>query len=378
MKLALFSCHNDLNYGSMLQAYALVAALKKNGVDAEYLDYSTCPDPNTISRIVKRVIMAPVRFVRKVFKVQKQSDGFEFFFTTEFKKTRRAYDSFHRKFIPVSQRRYYYDTISRKLDVSAYDNYMVGSDQTWSPFLYRPRNPYFLDFCELPKKSSYAPSLGTISLPLSYINLLVEKLHSFDFLSCRELSNCKRLSELMGREVTYVLDPTLLLDPCEWDKIANPSKIEGQYILAYILGEKDTVINFAERLSEEKHLPVFFIVTRPKYLDMKYNLNGIGPEDWIGLIRNAKYVVTDSFHGSLFCINYNVNFYAFSKRDGDVNSQDNARILEFLSLLGLQSRFQDDKDNPCLLEDIVFPPVNQLIEQLREKSMKYLFGCLFE
>ena len=118
------------------------------------------------------------------------------------------------------------------------------------------------------------------------------------------------------------------------------------------------------------------MVTRPKYLNMKNSLMGIGPDDWLGLISGARYVVTDSFHGCLFCINYNIDFYAFSKREGDLNSQDNARILEFLGILGLQHRFQDDKNHPSQMPDIDYSLINKQIEQLREHSMTYLQQCL--
>ena len=376
MKIALFSCHHDPNYGSMLQAYALSEALRKFGVQSEYIDYSSSPDPSTIRRLVEAFIKAPFRCIANIINPIRSNGEFAFFHTPAFAKTIEAYERFHQQYIPVSQKKFFFDTIRQKLDVSEYDIYMVGSDQSWSPSLYKPNKPYFLDFADLPIRASYAPSFGTTDLQEDYLQLLQEKLPPFSFLSCREAANARLLTQLLGREVTHVLDPTLLLTPTDWNKVAIVPDIKGDYILAYILGEKDTVIEFAEQLGKKKELPVYFVVTRPKYLCMSNALNGIGPDDWVGLIRNAKYVVTDSFHGTLFCINYNVNFYAFSKRKGNLNVQDNARILEFLGILGLQQRFQDDRINPQLMTDIEYSHVNDKISQLRIRSLAYLQKCI--
>lgn len=376
MKIALFTCHHDPNYGSMLQAYALSKALSKFGVESEYLNYSTLPDPYKPIRIIKRLIKTPFVWVYSKITKRKTGGEFAFFHTPEFASTIDAYERFHKLYIPVSSKKYYYDTIKQKLNVKDYDIYMVGSDQSWSPHLYKPNNPYFLDFANLPKRCSYAPSFGTTDLKDDYQQLLKQKLSYFDFLSCREAANSKLLTEIVGRKVTHVLDPTLLLTSDDWNKIAKAPNIKEDYILAYILGEKDTVVKFAEKLSVKHNLPVYYIVTRPKYLNKKKSIKGVGPDDWLGLIRGARYVVTDSFHGCLFCINYNVNFYAFSKREGDLNAQDNARILEFLGILGLQHRFQNDKDNPQMMQDIDFIPVNKQIEQLRERSVGYLKQCI--
>lgn len=375
-KVALFTCHNDPNYGSMLQAYALAAVIKGLGEDAEYINYSTSPDPYTLKRIIRRILGCPIHIIRKFFKTRKIQGELSFFQSPDFKETMNAFERFHRQYIPVSAKRYHSDTIGKRLDIYSYDIYMVGSDQSWSPHLYRPNKPYMLDFADLPKRCSYAPSLGTTEIPQDYLNLLKQKLSSFDHLSCREVANSRLLTEVLGREVTHVLDPTLLLTRLDWDKVAKVSSINGDYILAYILGEKDTVIEFAEKLGHEKGLPVYYVVTRPKYLSMPNAINGIGPDDWVGLIRGARYVVTDSYHGCLFCINFNINFYAFSKREGDLNTQDNARILEFLSTIGLNHRYQNDRNHPQIMPDNDFENVNRIISALREKSIAYLGKCI--
>ena len=103
-----------------------------------------------------------------------------------------------------------YDVNSIKKADVIYDLFIVGSDQTWSPFLNDSNSLYFLNFTRNEKKVSYAPSLGTSNLPDTYKTILKEKLSSFKYLSCREKFGADLLSKLTGKKVEHVLDPTLL------------------------------------------------------------------------------------------------------------------------------------------------------------------------
>jgi len=375
-KVALFSCHHDPNYGSMLQAYALVFAIRQLGVDAEYLNYYSLDDPRTPIRRLKWILNWPIKRLQGMLHTSEPKSEFSFFMTREFADTKAAFERFHKAYIPVSKKRYFYDTIKRQLAVDDYCNYMVGSDQTWSPNLMNPKKPYFLDFAKLPKKSAYAPSMGTTNIHEEFKKYILGKLSDFNHLSCREAVNSQMLTKLLGREVKHVLDPTLLLKSTDWDTIATNPQIKGEYILVYLLGEKDSIINFAKKLADKYNLPIYYVVTRPKYLSMENSINGVGPDDWIGLVKKARYIVTDSYHGVLFSVNYNVNFYAFSKREGSLDSEDNGRILEFLKIIGLENRFQDDKNNPKFFSDIDFSYANNVITSLRKTSMDYLKTCL--
>lgn len=366
-KIALFTCHEDPNYGSMLQAYALAAAIISLGYKAEYITYRDYPLRSWPVRLAKRIV--------KAMGLKTSQNEFSFFETPAFASTMNAFRRFHDAYIPSSQKVFYSNTIQGPDVLNEYDNFIVGSDQTWSPHLYSERRPYFLDFANLPKRNAYAPSMGTTTIPDDYKQLLQQKLSTFNHISCREQTNCRMLSSLLGREVSHVLDPTLLLTPKEWNKVCVAPKIDGEYILAYILGEKDSIISFAEQLGKAQNMPVYYIVTRPKHLNHPHALTGVGPDDFVGLVKHAEYVVTDSFHGCLFCINYNRQFYTFSKRDGANNFQDNIRILEFLQSLHLEKRFMDD-NNARLQEDVDYEKVNPQLNIMRSRSFEYLSQCL--
>lgn len=366
-KIALFTCHEDPNYGSMLQAYALAAAIKSLGHEVEYISYRNYPYQSWPIRAIKAVA--------RYLGLKKNVHEFSFFDSPEFADTMNAFKRFHRQHIPSSKKIYYSNTIRTITDHNEYTNYIIGSDQSWSPYLYDSRKPYFLDFAELPKRNAYAPSLGTTNISVEYKQLLKRKLAIFNHLSCREKSNSEMLSSLIGREVKNVLDPTLLLSSEEWNKIATTPKIKGEYVLAYILGEKNTIVKFADDLGNTTGLPVYYIVTRPKHLNHKNILTGIGPDDFVGLVKHAKYVVTDSFHGTLFCIIHKVQFYAFSKQKGDMNNKDNIRILEFLKTLHLEERFQDD-NHATLLGNVNYKETHSILLSMQKESVAFLKLCV--
>ncbi|MBP3373788.1 MAG: polysaccharide pyruvyl transferase family protein [Bacteroidaceae bacterium] len=364
MNIGLVSYHREPNYGTMLQAYALANAVQREGVSCAYLDYWFARKP--IWRRLALKLACALGLTNK--------GEFAFFGTKEFRCIRDKFAAFHKDFIPVSRRRYYADNIECALN--DYDKFIVGSDQTWSPYM--NRNPHSINFLQFvedgARKSAYAPSFGTLRITKDFGERLSALLESFKYISCRERQNCAYLSSLLDREITYVVDPTLLLDSKEWDKIAiQPSMRNGEYILAYILGEKDCITQYAEMLGEKYHLPVYYIATRPCYLHRPHVLDKVGPQEFIGLIRNAAYIVTDSFHGTLFSINYQKEFYSFAKREvkmGEVMN-DNDRILAFLQELGLENRFKEDDDISLELP-IDYKNIHEHLGTMRTFSRLYL------
>lgn len=368
MKIGLVSYHKEPNYGTMLQAYALAEAVRMAGRDCEYISYLNAKKRSRPETLLRKA----ARICREVFG-KKVKGEFDFFYERPFRGTLDAFRRFHARHIPVSQRLYYADNVREANKDYAF--FIVGSDQTWSRYMNRlPGTINFLQFVEgRDRKKSYAPSIGTLHLTEEYKQRLRTELASFGDLSCRERPNCELLHSLLGREVHYVLDPTLLLGPFDWNKIAAPRRVQGGYILAYILGSKACVSDFAEALGREKGLPVYYIATRPEYLSKERALTDIGPAEFVGLVRDASCVVTDSFHGTLFSINYRVDFYSFAKRSAGTDALmcDNDRISSFLEELDLGNRFKEDRDT-SIEEEIDFGRVEAKLEALRDQSRHYL------
>lgn len=367
-KIGLISFFKDPNYGTMLQAYALAASIQKLGEECEYIEYrnhSKSTHPIMVLRLYIKRTLTYLGLMRDKYE-------FRYFDNKQFHNIKCKYKYFVNNFIPTSKITYYEDTIVSAND--DYCNFIVGSDQTWSQFMTRGLERYlFLEFVtESMKKQSYAPSIGTTNINHKYKSMLVQKISGFSNLSCREPENSKLLSSLTGKDVESVIDPTLLLRKDEWKSLIDKEyRLPcGKYILCYILGVKDCISSFAEKLGEIKGLPVFYILTRPEYLNKKH-LSDVGPQDFINLIANADYVVTDSFHGTIFSINLNTNFYSFAKRTQTEGFNDNDRLLSILKPLGLQERFHEDSDDE-ILPDIEFKSVMPKIEELRISSMIYL------
>ena len=368
-KIGLVSFYRDPNYGTMLQAYALAASIRRLGKKCEYIQYRN-HFKSTYPILVFRSIIK--RFLTNLGLIHNEYE-FKYYDNKEFRDIKEKYQYFVEHYIPISKNTYYADSIIYANE--KYDNFIVGSDQTWSRFMTRNLEQYlFLGFVtDAMKKQSYAPSIGTTNIDDSYRSKLIEKISGFSNLSCREPENSKLLSSLLERHVESVVDPTLLLKKENWMSIVdnNYSLPSEKYILCYILGVKECIASFAEKLGKQKGFPVYYILTRPEYLTKKKVLCDVGPRDFVNLIANAEYVVTDSFHGTIFSINLNTDFYSFAKRTQAEGFNDNDRILSILRPLGLKNRFHDDSDDE-ILPNIDFEAVMSKLEVLRSSSVAYL------
>jgi len=367
-KIALISVHNDPNYGSALQAYALAYLIKREGRDCEYINYTPIANQTGLKRWIKELVKTILKFIRVI---KETPSEYSYWHTPEFMEYRRVFTNFHDLRIPFSEKLYNPNSIHEANN--NYERFIVGSDQTWSPYVTRAKNNInFLRFVEKGKiRGSYAPSLGTCHLSEEYMSSLKEHLSGFDYLSCRESHNAHVLTKQIGKEVHYVLDPTLLVSSDEWLNIAESIEMPSKYILCYILGTKKCISDYAENLGNTKKLPVFYIVSRPEYQNKVYSLHNVTPGQFITLISKATYIVTDSFHGSLFSINFNRQFYAFTKRAAVEGSIDNDRIGDFLEVVGLPERLIRD-DDYAHLPDIDYKMINDTIGSLRQQSLKYL------
>ena len=192
----------------------------------------------------------------------------------------------------------------------------------------------FLTFTESAPKYSFAASMGVDSLPENVKEFYKKNLLKFRYLSVREEQAAAIIKDLVNREVDVTLDPTLLLKKSEWDKIIKkPSiKIDKRYICAYFLGE---VPNAVYLFSENKGLPIYYLN------DINYReLFIIEPREFLYILKNAEFVLTDSFHGIAFSIKFHKEFYAF-KRQGDKATNLFSRIESITKRFGLESRVQE-------------------------------------
>lgn len=371
-KIALFSPFSGTNYGTMLQAFCLMKAIQSLGQPCEYITYSSSYKHSIFERIINKCLR-----ILNIDKKKEQSvysiDDYSYVSSNEFKDLRDVSTAFVANNIAHSSLVYTPKNISK---CKGYKKYIVGSDQTWSMENYSRTSLFFLPFIKNPRlKAAYAPSLGTTSLSKKHKKIIKKHLCSFSQLSCREYSNCIEIEKIINKKVEHVVDPTMLFGRMFWQNFESKIFLPQKYIIAYILGEKKCISEFAYKLSADFGYPVLFIVTRPIYLKEKNILKGLSPAEWVYAMNNAEWVITDSYHGTLFCINLNKNFYSFTKRE-HISSiyNDNDRIYELLSQYHLEDRLLRE-DQWTTLGDytkINYSEINPIIELNRANSYNYL------
>lgn len=285
------------------------------------------------------------------------------------------YCSFQRKHINMYPRKM--DIKYHKKDCSSlndrYDWVILGSDQVWNVGFYRKfREDWFLAFVSGPKKGAYAPSIGVKDWPDELKGRIKELLSDFSFIGVREKQAVDVVQPLAKVPVHWSLDPTFLLDKADWSKIARKPEHTGDYIFEYCIIKSPELRAATEKLAAETGLPIIeHHGDLRKHVPSAIRMPHPSADTWLGYLMNAKYVVTDSFHGCAFCVNTNRNFYAIVTSNG-------SRIHSMLELFGLQSRVLTKADgiNPSDLID--WNPVNEKLEERRNESREWLKNSLLK
>ncbi len=255
-----------------------------------------------------------------------------------------------------------------------YDAFVCGSDQIWAPSLFNSK--YFLDFVRYTNKMvAYAPSIGLSLIQDENVkNRMKDSISRFKHLSIREEQGKKLIKEICNKDAALVLDPTLLLSPDEWDTMGAESHENKPYILCYFLGNNIESWDHIKKLSERVNINVKVIPVFNEDLKRGFDIAyGVGPAEFLSLIKNASFVCTDSFHGTAFSINYQKPFYTYERFSSKDGNNQNSRIYNILKLAGLEDRII--KSGECVSENPLkcdFKEVKTRIEVAREKSITYL------
>lgn len=372
--IGIITYHHYYNYGTMLQALALQEKVEQLGYQAELIDFK---QDNSLSRyemLKLRIKRMPV-YIKERKKYRALADSRE-----KIKEKNELFEQFYKTYLHVGKKKY---TTTQQLmeNPPVYDGYVVGSDQTWNPFVANSPEAFFLPFVEnKSKKGSYAPSLAVKSLSDEKEKEYRKKLSNFSFLSCREQDGAQLLSRITQKEVKCVLDPTLLLSAKEWGKYCEFEIPKEPYILVYFLGEKSEHRRAVEKIQK---LTNWKIISLPAaYLEMEnndYKKVWGGPKEFLSLIRGAALICTDSFHGTMFSINFQRNFFSFCKSSDSEESSENSRLYSALNIFGLSNRIIHNMDN-LTAEDISidYKNVIPILEEQRRDSIEYLENMLFE
>lgn len=228
---------------------------------------------------------------------------------------------------------------------------------------------FLLNFIQQKKKKyAYAASFGISKIESKYVIQYKKLLTDFSLLTVREKEGKRILKEQMGLSSEVVLDPTLLINTDQWNKLTD-NRLSSNYILVYLLINSDSIISFANNLSKDTGLKIIVINNTPNDINGCQTLYCITVNEWIGLFLNATYVITNSFHGTAFSIIFNKQFFIeFLPSQYQVNS----RLENILDMFELCDRQINNKKYNNLYDCINYEKVNKIMDKEREKALAIL------
>ena len=351
-RIGVVTYHRALNYGAVLQSYALLFTLSRIGDEssAMLIDYR-CPYIEQFYKVFKsNPFKRPISFLKELL-------YYPFVCLKRLK-----FCSFLRRNI----------NISKKIKVrniteidKLFDRLIVGSDQVWNTHWNGNDRMYFLSYSKLPKHS-YAASLGSTKFTKDETSLLYKELSQFLTISVREKSTVNFLTEIGLSNIDVQLDPTLLVSQREWLRIARPPK-QRDYVLLYTLEKSVLLENKARELARKHSTHVICIRDLFKRNGRYIYKSFISPEEFIGLFANAKFVLTNSFHGLMFSFIFRKIFFVHLQQKQDA---PNSRIIDFLDDFGLMNRILSDENIPS--ESINYTLSDEIFERKFSHSIEYL------
>lgn len=368
--VGILTFHRAHNYGAMLQAWALMQYLRQMGCDVHIVDYR-CKRiessyqwlPWQITPKFSQFIVpsAPMRGIRMYFSVWLNLRPT----LRAWHKRRQKFNEFLRKDLGVLGKGYRLG----ELDNLPYDAVVCGSDQIWVV----QDAPYYAAFEGKMRRIAYAASYGNRPFPPEFHPTVYPWLKNFDFISVREkgmVSDLKAAFDVTPNAVT--LDPTLLLDAETYTPLLdeNSPLCQRQYLLCYCVLEDDTMVELAQQLAAQEELELI-VIRHFLRNDAKNQIQEVeaGPREFLNYIKWAQYVVTNSFHGTVFSILFDRKFYAVYQ-DGK-----NDRIEELLNALGLLSCHLTDA-LPKTPQNVSRKDVMLRLDQLRDESYRFLGRAL--
>lgn len=382
-KVGLVTCYFKSNYGSLLQAYATQKFLDSLKIENETINIDKNIDFKKGKRkyytsqifnftfVKSKLGMIKLKFDKKVNKELGKNISIR----------EKKFKEFRNQFRLTKELNTYAEL---KEYCKNFDNVLVGSDQLWLP-VNVVSDYYTLNWVpDEINKISFSTSFGISSIPEKYEELYKKFLNRINYLSTREESGKKIIKDLTGRDAKVVCDPTLLFNKEEWMDIQEKEAIiKEKYILCYFLGNSIEYRKFAERLKEKTGYKIISINHCDEYV--KYSdvfadetPYDIGPAEFLNLIRNAEYVCTDSFHGTVFSLINNVKFFVFRRYNKKSKVSTNSRLDSLLETVNLKERLLEGNEDidKAIEMNIDFSNVNKKLEEFRSDSKEFLEKAL--
>ncbi len=368
MNIKTITCHNVYNYGASLQAYALQHYLESLGNDVEIIDFMPWflkrrynlweAKDGKFGSLCK--VFPPIRLLAPIRnRLRYKTWG-----------RKAKFDTFTKKYLRLTSR--YSTSIELQANPPSADIYIAGSDQIWNPELPNGREPaYYLDFGSA-KKISYAASFGVSSIEEQYQPFVKQELCNFDHITVRERTAISILQKFGINNANQVVDPVFLLNAEQWMELGSKAIDYGlpkdKYILIYDFFGDERIAEFTAKL---KRKTGYEIVSLNDYNPRSYvdrNINDAGPLEFISLMANAAFVVSSSFHGSVFSLIFHKQFYVYSLK----GSGSSSRMKDLMASLDIIERYNATEQKDAIDYNVVDEKLINLIG----KSKNILLECL--
>lgn len=364
MRLGTITVHNGYNYGASLQAYALVEVLHDLGVEANLIDYRN-------KLIEEKQIKKKHSLYKKIIKMvllKSKGDAIR----------KKRFDEFNSNIISGKPYYSYNELIELNKE---YDGFVCGSDQIWNMNITDFDPAFFATFADESKlRISYAASLGEEQIDNDIKkHFFKENLKHLDFISLREKDGAEIVGRYTKKKCSTVIDPVLLLEKQKWIKMAESTKVKKpryKYAFYYELFKDDNMFNFALKKARENGVKLVRIDILPAKAIIKgcvsLSNKGIGPVEFVDLIQSAEFVVTNSFHGTVFSILFEKEFFVVPL-EGKFAGR-NKRIENLLDMLSLSDHIV--KKNKCSYKKTDFEDVKKILMKERDIAKEYIINAI--
>ncbi len=368
-KIDVITLHRIVNYGSVLQAYATQYILEKLGHEVEFIDYY--PERMHMLGMLKRIKNKSERLKKNIF--FRMAARIVMF--PSYIRRFTVFKNFIKKHLNLTNKVYKTEEELEK-DIPEADIYCTGSDQVWNTgWNEKIDDVFFLKFVPENKRCiAYSASFGKSKLENWEKEETKALLQKYSHIAMREKSGVEILENLGIENGIHVLDPTLLLNKEEWKPLISQKYENKKYIFMYNINRNKKLDSYAKELAKRKKMPLIY-VSYNYHECFKYGHLKCNPkvEDFLSLIANAEYVLTDSFHCTAYSINFNKNLLvAYPEKFS-------TRLASIVELTGLTNRvIRDYNDFSICEKEIDYEYANKILNEERKKSIDYLKTAIEE
>lgn len=381
MKVGLIIVNKSSNYGALLQSFATQKYIEQMGCDTEII---RCKTGNGTKELVHKVLRHCVPVVyktslksvrkRKYLKKHdslKQADGL---------RTKRGEEFVQERLHNIVT----YESVEqlRGEVASRYSTVLIGSDQQWTPQCFYNEINTLSFVPESVNKVSYATSMGVSQLPWYTIGRVNKYISRIQSVSVREKTAKEILQKVTKRDdIQVVPDPTFLLKKKDWDAAIPYKEMDkDNYIFCYFLSNSGESMKAANEFAEKYSLKIYAVRNVEVFEEDKTDygnaivLDAPSVDEFVNYIRNAKFVFTDSFHGTVFSLINQVQFVTYYRFSSTDSNSRNSRVDDLLEMLDLQSRISTKERcaEEIVRETIDYKVVGTKIDEMRSRGRMYL------